>query len=388
MADKSEDVQSIDDKVTLAKELYATGSRSYLVKSYSDALEDLSKACEMFEIVHGHLADELGLPYLMYAKSLIAVAQQGENKIVDVPDDEEEQKDDDEEQKDVEGEGNDDDDDDDEEDDQETDKPNQADNGTAGKSITNGNGTNGASSSSEPQPGTSSVAEDNQEDDDADSDSPAANLQLAWEVLELAVKIFVRQGAPALSNLAEAYFELAEISFENSHFDTAVMDYKKSEDIRMKLPDDDLRMLSLIQYKIGLSYYMNQSFDESIAAFKKACDILDCRMETAKSKDEKSDKDVANIAELEEMKEEILAKITEIEEMKQQSTEDVKLLLAKFLNGDTDAGQSSSSAASASTSAGESSKPKPTDISHLIKRKKPDTPDDEQSKPIAKKLSI
>jgi len=258
-----------------------------------------------------------------------------------------------------------------------------------GKALQNGNGTNGTPSTS--QPGTSSLAtiDDNQEDDDAESDdSPAANLQLAWEVLELAVKIFVRQGEPALSNLAEAYFELAEISFENSHFETAVMDYKNSEKIHMKLPDDDLRMLSVIQYKIGLSYYMHQSFDESIEAFKKACDILDCRMETAKSKDDKSEKVIATIAELVEMKEEIMAKITEIEEIKQQSTEDVKMLLAKFLNGDT-AGQSSSSAATATTSSiGESSKPKPTDISHLIKRKKPDTPEDEPSSSLAKKPSF
>lgn len=86
----------------------------------------------------------------------------------------------------------------------------------------------------------------------------------------------------------------------------------------MKLPDDDLRMLSLIQYKIGLSYYMNQSFEESIEAFKKACDILDCRIETANSKEDKTEKDTAAIAELEEMKEEIVAKIAEIEEVKQQ----------------------------------------------------------------------
>lgn len=86
----------------------------------------------------------------------------------------------------------------------------------------------------------------------------------------------------------------------------------------MKLPDDDLRMLSVIQYKIGLSYYMDQSFDESIGAFKKACEILDCRIETAKSKDDKSEKDISAITELEEMKEEILAKIAEIEEVKQQ----------------------------------------------------------------------
>lgn len=222
MADKNEDIQSIDDKIALAKELYGTGSRSYLVKSYSDAVEDLSKACEMFEAVHGHLADELGLPYLMYAKSLIAVAQQGENKIVDVPDDEDEQKDDNA------GDGDEEDDEEDGEEgddgNQETDKKTETENG-----ITNGNGTNGTTLPADPQPGTSSLAtvdENQDDDDDADSDS-AANLQLAWEVLELAVKIFMRQGEPALSNLAEAYFELAEISFENSHFDTAVMDYSK-----------------------------------------------------------------------------------------------------------------------------------------------------------------
>lgn len=225
MADKSEDIQSIDDKIALAKELYGTGSRSYLVKSYSDAVEDLSKACELFEAIHGHLADELGLPYLMYAKSLIAVAQQGENKVVDVPDEEDEQNEDG-------GDANNDDEEEEEDDEiQETDKQDAPENEVEQNSVTNGkqNGTNG-SASEEPQPGTSSVTttDENQEDDDADSDTPAANLQLAWEVLELAVKIFIRQGEPALSNLAEAYFELAEISFENSHFDTAVSDYSKT----------------------------------------------------------------------------------------------------------------------------------------------------------------
>lgn len=230
MADKSEEIQSIDDKIALAKELYGTGSRSYLVKSYSDAVEDLSKACELFEAIHGHLADELGLPYLMYAKSLIAVAQQGENKVIDVPDD------DDEEQNEEAADGNDEDEEEDDEETQETDNQ-EPENGAEEKDVKNGkqNGTNGTAS--EPQPGTSSEAEattdENQEDDDADSDTPAANLQLAWEVLELAVKIFVRQGEPALSNLAEAYLELAEISFENSHFETAVADYSKNRIIEM-----------------------------------------------------------------------------------------------------------------------------------------------------------
>lgn len=44
----------------------------------------------------------------------------------------------------------------------------------------------------------------------------------------MAVKIFLRQGDSAASNLAADYFELAEISFENVRYDDALKDYSKS----------------------------------------------------------------------------------------------------------------------------------------------------------------
>lgn len=69
----------------------------------------------------------------------------------------------------------------------------------------------------------------------------------------------------------------------------------------------------------------------------------------------------------------------------QQSTEDVKKMLAKLMNGgDSEAQLTSSSSASTSSI----SKPKPTDISHLIKRKKPDTSmSDDDTASSAKKPS-
>ena len=85
MADTNgEQLLDPQEKNKLAQELYARGSRNYLVKSYSEAAEDLSQACEMLAELNGDMAECLGLPYLMYAKSLIAVAQQDEIKVVDV----------------------------------------------------------------------------------------------------------------------------------------------------------------------------------------------------------------------------------------------------------------------------------------------------------------
>lgn len=50
---------------------------------------------------------------------------------------------------------------------------------------------------------------------------------MAWEILELAAKIFERQGERGLANLAEVQTELANIEFENNILDAAREDYRK-----------------------------------------------------------------------------------------------------------------------------------------------------------------
>lgn len=202
---------SAEERLAAVKDLYNRGSRSYLVKEYAQAADDLSEACAAYAEIYGEGAMELGLPYLLYAKSLIALAQGGENKLLDVPEEQEEDDDDDE--------------DDDEEGGEEAPAAIGDEAGTSNGKVANGtsNGT------AEPQAGGSgSGAPDTETTDGAEEeedDTPAANLQVAWEVLELAVKIFEKGGDATASNLADAYFELAEISLENSHFDTAVRDY-------------------------------------------------------------------------------------------------------------------------------------------------------------------
>lgn len=219
MSDSTDIPMTDEEKIVHAKDLYARGSRNYLVKDYTEAADELSEVCALYAEIYGDNSDELGMPYLLYAKSLVALAQQGEHKIMEIP--EEEPEDDDDNDDNDEGEGD------------ETEAPAEASvAGSSGTSKTNGSNGIANGESVEPKPGTSGEEAPTSTDDpdvptEEEEDTQTANLQIAWEVLELAVQIFLRQGDSAASNLAAAYFELAEISFENAQYEAALRDYSK-----------------------------------------------------------------------------------------------------------------------------------------------------------------
>lgn len=414
MAEKSEELKTVDEKLTQAKELFARGSRNYLVKAYNDAADDLSQVCNIYEEVYGQLSDELGMPYLLYAKTLIALAED-ENKVLSVP---EEQNDDDDDEEDDEV-------DEEAEDDKgaksegaelkieaeltsnETDGDSKlqegndksqdtgaSSNGNAKTENVNGNHEQGdtskpTNSNNAAEPGTSNEVDGDNEENEIEEDD-GANLQVAWELLELAVKIFERQGEPALGKLADAYNELAGVSFENSHFDAAIVDYQKSLNIHMKLPDDNRRIVAEIHYKIGLAHLMQNSFDDCIRELKKAAELMDEEIEEEKQKENPSEKQKDTIKDLEEAKQDILAKITEVEETKTQSIEEVRNELSKIMSTDpkTADGAGPSSCASGTNGSSAADKPKPTDISHLIKRKKPDSASNDVAVSPAKRPAV
>jgi len=78
---------SSEEKLAIAKTLYARGQRNYYVKSYIEAADDLSEACKIFGEEYGVDDEKMGDVFLLYAKALIAVGQD-ENKLIDVPEDE------------------------------------------------------------------------------------------------------------------------------------------------------------------------------------------------------------------------------------------------------------------------------------------------------------
>lgn len=86
----------------------------------------------------------------------------------------------------------------------------------------------------------------------------------------------------------------------------------------MKLPEDNLRVICEIEYKVGLVHMILSSFDDSIAALNRACEVLDAEIDSQKSKNENADRTAAVVKELEELKVEVVLKKQEVEEAKQQ----------------------------------------------------------------------
>lgn len=216
------------------------------------------------------------------------------------------------------------------------------------------------------QPGPSGLNGKAVEDTDQE-DAEDGNLQVAWEVLEIAAEIFSRQGESSEKNLLEAYSELAGISVENGNFDLAIKDFNKALNVYDNIESPDKRLGAEIHYKNGLCQSMVKLYDESVKSFQKAHDLLNEELEKAKAKEEQTEDIKETIKDLEELKQEIQNKILEVGDVKTSEMEQVKKELAKLLNTtpekkDDGAGSSK-----------DADKPKPTDISHLIKRKKPDT---------------
>nr|XP_040222416.2 protein NASP homolog [Anopheles coluzzii]XP_040222417.2 protein NASP homolog [Anopheles coluzzii]XP_040222418.2 protein NASP homolog [Anopheles coluzzii] len=447
MAEKSETLVTKEEKVNEAKELFGRGSRNYCMKQYADAADDLSACCSIYSELYGPNAEELGLPYLMYAKSLIALGKD-ENNLIAAADDGEEVDEDDEEdeegeeggeeeegaaaaaaeggkeekageesaekEKDGDGEAMDTKDEaasvessatekeGEKEKEKEGDKEKEQEKEKDGESSTTedkveakaeaGVSSTSSDANGEPQPGPSTSNGDTSvQEDNAD------NLQVAWEILELAVHIFQQQGDKGYENLPECYTELAGISFENSFFKEAIKDYVKALEIYQKTKQPDLRLLAEVNYKVGLCYMMEREFEESINSFKGAVTELEKVVEEEKAK-EQTDDIKETIQDLEQMKQEILEKIADVEEAMKTPIEDVKRELSKIIvsgevdtNGkDLNNGAGTSSAGGSSSSNGSTSKlaAKPaTDISHLIKRKKPDSASMEVEGSPAKKTA-
>lgn len=249
--------------------------------------------------------------------------------------------------------------------------------------IENGGTTNGHSE--EPKAGPSGTVENESSNDaveaENEGDDDGSNLELAWEVLLNAAAIFERQGMKGLSNLMDVYIDMAGISLENGNFDVAIKDFTRALDIFLDLEETDRnkRIEAEVHYKIGLCQTMTKQYEDSVKSFQCAADLIEEVIAIEKAIEPQTEEMSTKIKDLEETLQEILNKITEIGETKAEEIEQVKIELAKMfgvapVSANPDGAGCSSSAppASSSTKSQEVTKSKPTDISHLIKRKNPD----------------
>jgi len=331
------------------------GKRHMLVQDIAAAVASLATACEMLSAEFGETAVECADAYFHYGKALLEMARLESGVLGNALDGDES------------AEGEEDDEESQEEGEESQDEKMEEGEKTNGEAKTETNGTqakNGETETKEKME-TESVGEDeksktekeegDKEEQEAEDDEDPSNLQLAWEMLELAKVIYTKQVTEATGDmvelekkLCETFLALGEVSLENENYPQAVDDLtaclKKQVE---KLPKDS-RSIAETHYQLGVAQGFHLHFEEAVKSLNDAITVLTTRIENLKKKTESKDETRTDdafytrekeIEELEKLLPEIREKIQDTNEMKEETLRKMKEE-AGFSNGAGPSGES------------------------------------------------
>ncbi|KAF2898184.1 hypothetical protein ILUMI_07988 [Ignelater luminosus] len=383
---------SVDPQNNNAEELVNLGIKAYLLRDYNAAVAALSRAIELMVQQHGEKGDPLGRVYLYYGKALLEVSREeaeplgdavareldsdsedGEpnssknvtesdsttkaekpesEKVEEKPDEKQNMNGSDETKPDsVES--------DNKKSAEESENQSSTDDNDKNKIEENAAASEPQTSSTVDEPSnsgdpcTTKEAEDGEPTDKADEEP--SDLQLAWEILELAKLIFEQRADVGKKELADTLVALGEVSMESENFESAIADIKQGLEIQKQILTADSRNLAETYYKLALALSNNNQFDEAIENFNTSLDVLKKRIENLKVNEEQEKDEIKNI---EALIPEIEEKIADIKSYKEETANKVASVLAEkkvFTEAETAAGSSDKQA---------------NDISHLVKRKR------------------
>jgi len=160
-------------------------------------------------------------------------------------------------------------------------------------------------------------------EDKKDEEEEPSNLQLAWEILELAKLVYSKQleaGAENKTHLEErlvsTMLALGEVSIENENYKQAVEDIqeclKKQESF-----GKDARLTAETHYQLGVAQGFNAQYEEAVESLKNAINLIKSRIGNLQKVDgEEAKKEVSD---LEALIPEIEEKIKDTEDLKKES---------------------------------------------------------------------
>merc|ERR1712042_403331 len=158
-----------------------------------------------------------------------------------------------------------------------------------------------------------------------DDDDPS-NLQLAWEMLELAKVVYTKQiesvdlenKAQIEERLCSTIISLGEVSIENENYAQAVEDLKACLSKQDSLPKDS-RIVAETHYQLGVAQGYNNQFEDAVSSLNTAIKILKERIKNLKESSSVPDDVQKEIAELETLIPEIEEKIDDTKNMEKES---------------------------------------------------------------------
>merc|ERR1719219_3047931 len=117
-----------------------------------------------------------------------------------------------------------------------------------------------------------------------DDEEEPSNLQLAWEMLELAKLVYSKQleaGGGNKAHLEErivsTMLALGEVSIENENYKQAVEDIQECLKKQGQFPKD-ARIVAETHYQLGVAQGFNAQYEEAVESLKNAINLLKSRI--------------------------------------------------------------------------------------------------------------
>merc|ERR1712025_1402831 len=153
-----------------------------------------------------------------------------------------------------------------------------------------------------------------------------SNLQLAWEMLELAKVVYTKQMESAdeknkkdiEERLCRAILTLGEVSIENENYSQAVEDIQMCLKKQENFPKDS-RLVAETHYQLGVAQGFNSQFDVAVESLNSAIKIIKDRVKNLKALEKASEEERKEIEELEALIPEIEEKIADTKDMKKEA---------------------------------------------------------------------
>ncbi|XP_063612433.1 protein HGV2-like isoform X2 [Penaeus indicus] len=243
-----------------------------------------------------------------------------------------------------------------------------------------------------------------------EDEEEVSNLQLSWEMLELAKVIYQKQqdeNPEMAKKVAQVYLKLGEVGLESENYSQGIEDFKQCLQIQEKILEEDNRCLAETHYQLGVAHSFSDDFDKAIDSFTAAMKVIEMRITNLEKRikekkewtEEQRKKDAAErpdpfyteegeIEELNKLLPEMKEKVTDMEEMKKDSKDrlqkaaklpldPVEAFMANAIGGTSKAGSSSQTGFDAPSSSTSSTPTeiKASNITHLVRKKR--KPEDE-----------
>merc|ERR1711925_1421 len=183
-------------------------------------------------------------------------------------------------------------------------------------------------------------------------DEEPSNLQLAWEMLELAKVVYTKQietgdGDKTLleERLCSSILALGEVSLENENYSQAVDDIKLCLEKQKNLPKDS-RLVAETHYQLGVAQGFNAQYDEAVESLNNAITIIKENIKKEISELEALVPEIEEkIADTKDMKKEAESKIADTKDMKKEAKSKPKEVEEGFGGASKDATKSVSTIA-------------------------------------------